>query len=308
VLQCRPVISFDVFFSYQRRDHGPVEAVARTLTERGLRVFLDRWYLTPGQPWPQALERTLASCNSVAVFLGADGLGPWQQRERDLALDRQGREPGFPVIPVLLTRADPALGFLRLNTWVDLSENVADQAALEILCAAIRRQPPGPAGLQQIAAVRAEICPYRGLHPFREEDATFFCGREAFTEKLAEAVERTSLVAVVGASGSGKSSAVRAGLIPRLRQTKAGGVWEVATLVPTDRPLHSLAAALLPILEPEMTRVDRLAEINKLAGHFAEGTVALRDVATDVRPSSGCPSQLGTDDVGRTEAFDHRTS
>jgi TIR domain len=301
-------ISFDVFFSYQRRDHGPVEAVARTLTDRGLRVFLDRWYLAPGQPWPQALERTLASCNSVAVFLGADGLGPWQQRERDLALDRQGREPGFPVIPVLLTRADPALGFLRLNTWVDLSENVADQAALEILCAAIRRQPPGPAGLQQIAAVRAEICPYRGLHPFREEDATFFCGREAFTEKLAEAVERTSLVAVVGASGSGKSSAVRAGLIPRLRQTKAGGVWEVATLVPTDRPLHSLAAALLPILEPEMTRVDRLAEINKLAGHFAEGTVALRDVATDVRPSSGCPSQLGTDDVGRTEAFDHRTS
>jgi hypothetical protein len=38
-------ISFDVFFSYQRRDNGPVEAVARTLTERGLRVFLDRWYL-----------------------------------------------------------------------------------------------------------------------------------------------------------------------------------------------------------------------------------------------------------------------
>ena len=176
--------SFDVFFSYHWHDHAPVEAVARTLTERGLRVFLDRWYLTPGQPWPQALERTLACCNSVAVFLGADGLGPWQQRERDLALDRQGREPGFPVIPVLLTRADPALGFLKLNTWVDLSSNVADQAALDILFAAIRREPPGPAGRQQLAAVRAEICPYRGLRSFREEDAAFFCGREAFTEKL----------------------------------------------------------------------------------------------------------------------------
>ena len=86
--------SFDVFFSYHWRDHVLVEPVARTLSGRGLRVFLDRWYLVPGQPWPQALERTLASCNSVAVFLGADGLGPWQQRERDLALDRQGREPG----------------------------------------------------------------------------------------------------------------------------------------------------------------------------------------------------------------------
>ena len=138
------------------------------------------------------------------------------------------------------------------------------------------------AGLQRIAAVRAEVCPYRGLRPFREEDAAFFCGREAFTEKLAEAVGRTSLVAVVGASGSGKSSVVRAGLIPRLRQLKAGRVWEIATLVPTDRPLHSLAAALVPILEPEMTRVDRLAEINKLAGHLADGAVALRDVAADV--------------------------
>jgi hypothetical protein len=118
------------------------------------------------------------------VFLGAEGLGPWQQRERDLALDRQGREPGFPVIPVLLTRNDPVLGFLKLNTWVDLSSNVADQAALDILFAAIRREPPGPAGRQQLAAVRAEICPYRGLRPFREEDAAFFCGREAFTEKL----------------------------------------------------------------------------------------------------------------------------
>ena len=182
--------SFDVFFSYHWRDHAPVEAVARTLTERGLRVFLDRWYLAPGQPWPQALERTLASCSSVAVFLGADGLGPWQQRERDLALDRQGREPGFPVIPVLLTRADPALGFLKLNTWVDLSENVADEAALEDPLCGDSRQPPGSAGLQQIAAVRAEICPYRGLRPFREEDAAFFCGREAFTDKLVEAVER----------------------------------------------------------------------------------------------------------------------
>ena len=273
---------FDVFFSYHWRDHAPVEAVARTLSKLGLRVFLDRWYLEPGQPWPKALERTLASCHSVAVFLGPDGLGPWQQREKDLALDRQAREPGFPVIPVLLTRADPALGFLKLNTWVDLSVNVADEAALGILCAAIRGQPPVPAGLQQIPAVRTEICPYRGLRPFREEDAAFFCGREAFTNKLVEAVERTSLVAVVGASGSGKSSAVRAGLIPRLREMKVGRIWEVATLVPTDRPLHSLAAALVPFLEPELTRVDRLAEINKLARHLAEGAVALRDVAADV--------------------------
>ena len=91
--------SFDVFFSYSTRDHAPVERVARELTGYGIRVFLDRWYLTPGQPWPQALEQTLAGCGAVAVFIGAEGLGPWQQRERDLALDRQGRSPASRSFP-----------------------------------------------------------------------------------------------------------------------------------------------------------------------------------------------------------------
>ena len=86
---------FEVFFSYNTVDHAAVTRVARAMGERGICVFLDRWYLAAGQPWPQALERTLAACNAVAVFIGAEGLGPWQQRERDLALDRQGREPGL---------------------------------------------------------------------------------------------------------------------------------------------------------------------------------------------------------------------
>lgn len=190
---------FDVFFSYHSRDHALVEKVARALAARGLRVFLDRWYLTPGQPWPAALERTLASCRAVAVFLGTEGLGSWQQREICLALNRQAQEVGFPVIPVLLTRSNPPLGFLGLNTWVDLSEDPASGAGLDALTAAVHYQPSGPLVQQYSAGVKAEVCPYRGLQMFREEDAAFFSGREAFTEKLVATVERMSLVAVVGA-------------------------------------------------------------------------------------------------------------
>ena len=143
------------------------EAVGRGLHDRGLRVFLDRWYLAAGQPWPQALEQTLAACSAVAVFLGADGLGPWQQRERDLALDRQGREPGFPVIPVLLTRADPA--------WVSSSSTPgsifggrADESALQILC---RRHPRRAARARGPAADRRR--------PRRRSAPTAACGRSA---------------------------------------------------------------------------------------------------------------------------------
>lgn len=124
---------YDAFFSYHWRDRDQVEAIARVLHERNLRVFLDRWYLAPGQPWPQALERALADCGAIIVFLGPEGLGPWQQREKDLALDRQARNPGFPVIPVLLPSADPPLGFLLLNTWVDLRRGIHDTVAMETL-------------------------------------------------------------------------------------------------------------------------------------------------------------------------------
>ena len=115
---------FDVFVSYNTLDHAAVEAIARALADRHLTVFLDRWELVPGRSWPDALEGYLARCRSVAVVLGPSGMGPWQQREHYLALDRQARDPAFGVIPVILPDADPALGFLSLNTWVVLA---ADQ-------------------------------------------------------------------------------------------------------------------------------------------------------------------------------------
>lgn len=281
--------TYDVFLSYNNRDHAAVEVIARQLEQRGLTVFLDRWFLVPGKPWPQALEEILNSCRAVAVFLGPNGMGRWQQREQYLALDNQARRPAFPVIPVLLPGADPALGFLSLNTWVDLRQG-SDEMALAILAAAIQGQPPGPDLQRRTATALASICPYRGLRFFREEDAAFFFGRDAFIERLANAVEQHALVAVVGASGSGKSSVVRAGLVPRLRRGDDKKVWEIATLVPGDRPLQSLAAVLVPLLEPVMTEIDRLREIGKLAEALGSGEINLRDVV-----ARALEKQPGTD-------------
>ncbi len=57
-------------------------------------------------------------------------------------------------------------------------------------------------------------CPYKGLLAFREKDAPFFFGRDVFVERAAEALRRQPLLAVVGPSGSGKSSVVFAGVVP----------------------------------------------------------------------------------------------
>ena len=108
----RPLLGTDnVFVSYHWRDQREVNALAEQLRKRGLSVFLDRWYLTPGKSWLEKLERALVTCRAVAVCIGPGEMGPWQQRERNFALDRQAKNRDFPVIPVLLPGADPIAQF-----------------------------------------------------------------------------------------------------------------------------------------------------------------------------------------------------
>lgn len=274
---------YDLFVSYHWRDRAAAEGLAQALNEHGLKVFLDRWYLVPGQRWQSALEKVLLSCRAVTVLLGPHGLGNWQQREKELALDRQAREADFPVIPALLPGAEPGLEFLTLNTWVDLREGVKAPEVLSILARAARGEAPGPAVAERAMALRATVCPFRGLSCFREEDAPFFFGRESFSDRLVKETSRRSFLGVVGASGSGKSSVVRAGLLPHLRRSPGGCVWEIATVVPGDRPLRALAASLLPLLEPKTMESDeneleRLERINRLTAYLAEKEDGLRDV------------------------------
>jgi WD40 repeat protein len=282
--------SYDLFLSYNSEDHDVVEAIARKLRDEGLEPFLDRWYLAPGARWRSKLEDTLSSCKDVAIFVGPAEMGSWQQREVDVALDLQSRNPNLPVIPVLLPGCEPPLGFLRQLTWVDLRSEVLDRG-IAILIKAARGEAPGPDLQRHFDFVRASICPYRGLLHFREEDAPFFFGREAAIEGLVEAIKHHPFLALVGASGSGKSSVVRAGLVPRLRSDR-GTTWEFISLIPTDQPLKALAMALVPFLEPTKSEVDRLEGAGKLAGLFADGTVSLYDVVRRI-----LDKQRGTDRV-----------
>jgi WD40 repeat protein/class 3 adenylate cyclase len=85
--------------------------------------------------------------------------------------------------------------------------------------------------------------PYQGLAHFEEADAERFFGREELVGQLVGRLEEHPFLAVIGASGSGKSSVVRAGLIPAMR---ARGIKKVTLLTPTAEPFATLAAALTP--------------------------------------------------------------
>ena len=103
---------------------------------------------------------------------------------------------------------------------------------------------PGP---ETPIEARADICPYRGLQTFNEEHVEFFFGRNGDIQRLVEKLKATRFFAVLGPSGSGKSSVVRAGLIPRLRAGALPGsdTWTIRVLTPGSHPLTALAAHLL---------------------------------------------------------------
>jgi WD40 repeat protein len=102
-------------------------------------------------------------------------------------------------------------------------------------------------------AISDQVNPYKGLRAFDEADAADFFGREALvdqlTRRLAEDHALARFLAVVGPSGSGKSSVVRAGLIPALRRGALlnSRNWFIASFVPGENPLRGLEDALLSV-------------------------------------------------------------
>ena len=120
-----------------------------------------------------------------------------------------------------------------------------------------------------------EQCPFRGLLPFAESHVDVFFGREQEIASLTERMREEATLAVVGPSGSGKSSLVRAGVIPRLGEQ---GAWTVLQLQPGTDPFAALATCLL--------RQDRAQGEMKLSG-----MVDLRAAVGDVESSPGAPTE-----------------
>lgn len=117
----RACAEFDVFLCHNGADKPSVRRIADRLEERGLLPWLDERELPPGQPWQQLLEKQIGHIKSAAVFVGAAGVGPWQEQELYGFL-REFVSRRSPVIPVLLPDAPerPELPiFLKAMTWVD---------------------------------------------------------------------------------------------------------------------------------------------------------------------------------------------
>ena len=152
------------------------------------------------------------------------------------------------------TAPDPGDGYANMDEFVSafhttvglqtpLAASVEMDVALQNLAGRARAPRVAPAN------------PYKGLRPFEEADAPDFFGRDQLVNEIVRRMAKSRFVAVVGPSGSGKSSAVHAGVIPHLRRAGA----YVATMTPGARPMEELETALLRIsTEPAPTLLDQL--------------------------------------------------
>ena len=119
---------FDVFLCHNSEDKPVVREIARKLTEKNIKPWLDEQEIRPGTSWQTALGLQIESIRSAAVFVGETGFGPWQNQEIQALLSQfVNRE--CPVIPVVLPSAKttPRLPWTMANLhWVDFRDSNLD--------------------------------------------------------------------------------------------------------------------------------------------------------------------------------------
>jgi DNA-binding SARP family transcriptional activator len=197
-----------------------------------------------------ALEARTAACEQAGDYPGAI-----ERARRQLEIAPWYEPAHRAVMRALALSGDRASALAQYETCARILEGelgVRPDAETSRLLEQIRDGTlvAGPRPAPEIES------PYKGLRPFAEADADDFFGRDALVQELLARLTGTGddgpnprFLAVVGPSGSGKSSAVRAGLIPALRRGAIAGSdrWVIATCTPGAHPYEELEAALLRV-------------------------------------------------------------
>ncbi len=261
----------DVVISHHADDEAVARSLAARLAEQGLEAHLAR-----DDP-----ADDLSSALACLLLVGRIELAGWAREVLAAAGGIASADPGFRLVPVLLPGApdpfDPRLSHLAGRTFVDLRTGTDDPHAVRDLMRAVGASPPE---VVRAPARERETSPYLGLEFFREEDSDLFFGRDGDVALLVEKLGAARFLAVLGASGSGKSSLVRAGLVPHLRA--ADEALRVVTLTPGNAPLAALAAQLAAAGAPAPPNAATLRDDVRALDRAGEGLLIVVDQFEEV--------------------------
>jgi WD40 repeat protein len=272
-----------VFISHSSRDREPTERMRHWLQEQGFATpFLDfdkHSGIPPGADWERTLYRELETSEAVLIIQTPN----WLESKWCFAEFTQARALGKPIFPVIETPTGETLiapDIQALDLRLDREGGLA-QLGRELARIALDAQ----GGF----AWDSSRPPYPGLMAFQEEDAAIYFGRDDDIRRLIERLNarRTQggirLIALLGASGSGKSSLLRAGVVPRLKRTPRNWV-VVPPMRPQLYPIDELARAMA-------IAWDRPGDWRSLRGDLQEGDERhlVTEWAQDIRMAAAAP-------------------
>jgi hypothetical protein len=268
-----------VFVSYAHDNAGWLETISRML--RGLQAsgiiepFDDR-LIAIGQEWDATIKAKLDEADLVILIVTFDFLGSTyiNQVEVDRVLQRH-EEHRACLLPIIAEECDwQHQNWAKIDAWPTKDSKVlplADwenkNAALTEISKDIRKWAetwrPVRASADAPPPADPTTPPYRGLSAFEPEDKDDFFGRADLTDTLWTAISTNRLTLLTGASGSGKSSLVNAGIIPRLDPA----LWCIARTDPGDTPIDNLARAIATPMLPGadiFTITDKAKELARI--------------------------------------------
>ena len=230
-----------IFVSHSSKDNQASDDLASWLKQLGYRsIFLDfdpADGIPAGRNWEKELYRQVSRCQAVILLCSQYSMASdWCFFEMSLA-----RVHGKHLFPVKIAPCSlrPQLTELQV---IDFTTN--KEEGFERLKRGLES-----AGLDPVHAFPPDRPPYPGLMALQEEDAAIFFGRDDDLNKALGVLNRhrlfggVRLLLLVGSSGCGKSSLLRAGLAPRLRKDRNSWLL-VGPIRPADRPLDNLTQAL----------------------------------------------------------------
>ncbi|BAZ27643.1 WD-repeat protein [Cylindrospermum sp. NIES-4074] len=230
------IATYDLFISYSDADRAWVEGyLLDALQQAGIHYHTEATFAL-GTVRVLEFERAIQQSQRTLLVLSpaylADGFNQFiDQLAQCYGLDTAT----WPVIPLVLKSVELPP---RLNILVKLNatNEAEQQEAVRRLCADLKHSVP--------ASATKPACPYPGMIPFSEEMSDRFFGRDEEVEDLIERIRLYRFITVIGPSGSGKSSLVFAGLIPRLRLSSlfGAGEWLIRIMRPGETPLATLEA------------------------------------------------------------------
>jgi WD40 repeat protein len=229
---------YDLFISYTDTDKAWVEGyLIDSLRQANIHYHSEAAF-TLGAPRLKEFEDAIQSSQRTLLIISPDYLGDNCTEFIDLLGQSYGLETAtWPVIPLMLHPVKLPTR-LAMLTYLDATDDTQWSEVIECLCADLQRPVPPPPPKPE--------CPYPGMMPFNESNSDRFFGREQEVEYLLEHLYQHQFITVIGSSGSGKSSLIFAGLIPKLRQTQrfGSGEWLIHTMRPGETPFSVLKTTL----------------------------------------------------------------